>query len=222
MFDEFALSKPRAEGKPPVGAKYMRKRTSKLKKQESRALFVVFVLAAMLNQLLVSAISQAMAQDSALADSADVYAASVAGPSLIEIPNLENDDSLAIQNGGFLKPTCLTANGCGEKEVEQVKEALVQKKINKVTVTAYSSTADQTDSSPFITANGTYVHDGIVATNFLPFGTKVKFPEAYGDKVFIVEDRMAKKNSHKMDIWMPSRSSALEFGVKSLAFEIVE
>lgn len=91
-----------------------------------------------------------------------------------------------------------------------------------VIVTAYSSTPDQTDDSPFITANGTYVGDGIIATNFLPFGTKVKFPEYSGDKIYTVQDRMAKKNSHKIDIWMPSRGAAMNFGVKKLAYEVVE
>ena len=32
-----------------------------------------------------------------------------------------------------------------------------------VVITGYSSTPDQTDSTPFITASGTYVEDGIVA-----------------------------------------------------------
>jgi len=91
-----------------------------------------------------------------------------------------------------------------------------------VTVTAYSSTPDQTDSTPFITANGTYVYDGLVACNFLPFGTKVKFPGYSGDKIFMVEDRMAKKNSHKVDIWMPTRQAALQFGVQQLVMEILE
>jgi hypothetical protein len=62
------------------------------------------------------------------------------------------------------------------------------------TVTAYSSTADQTDSSPFITANGKNVKDGIVACNFLAFGTKVKFPDMYGDKVFTVEEMKLKSS----------------------------
>jgi 3D (Asp-Asp-Asp) domain-containing protein len=90
------------------------------------------------------------------------------------------------------------------------------------TVTAYSSTPDQTDSSPFITANGKHVEDGIVACNFLAFGTKVRFPDMYGDKVFTVEDRMAKKNNHKIDIWFPSRGEAKEFGVQSLKVEILD
>ena len=91
-----------------------------------------------------------------------------------------------------------------------------------VAVTAYSSTADQTDSTPFITASGTNVRDGIVACNFLRFGTKVRFPQLYGDKIFVVEDRMALKNSHKIDIWFTTRNEAKEFGVKYLQVEILE
>lgn len=84
--------------------------------------------------------------------------------------------------------------------------------IKFVTITAYSSTPDQTDSSPFITASNQHVRDGIIASNFLPFHTRVKFPDLFGDKEFIVEDRM--KSNVKVDIWMPDRQSALKFGVK--------
>ena len=77
----------------------------------------------------------------------------------------------------------------------------------KVVLTAYSSTADQTDSTPFITASGSHVRDGIVAANFLAFGTKVKIPEIFGDKVFTVEDRMALKHSDKIDIWFPKSAT---------------
>lgn len=81
-------------------------------------------------------------------------------------------------------------------------------------VTAYSSTVDQCDASPHITAKGTLVRDGIVACNFLPFGSQVMFPELYPGKVFIVEDRMVAYNSHKVDIWFPTRWEAKQFGVK--------
>lgn len=91
-----------------------------------------------------------------------------------------------------------------------------------VTVTAYSSTVDQTDSTPFITASGTDVRDGIIACNFLRFGTRVRFPRVYGDKVFVVEDRMALKNSHKMDIWFETREDAKQFGVQSLQVEVLK
>lgn len=86
------------------------------------------------------------------------------------------------------------------------------KESRKVTITAYSSTPDQTDDTPFITASGKHVKDGIIAANFLPFGTKVKFPALFGDKEFSVEDRM--KSNKKVDIWYPDRQSALKFGVK--------
>lgn len=90
-----------------------------------------------------------------------------------------------------------------------------------VVATAYSSTVDQTDNTPFITASGTYVRDGIVAANFLPFGTVFKMPDIYGDKIFIVEDRMNKRYWHRVDIWFPERQMAKEFGVKQVRIEIV-
>lgn len=91
-----------------------------------------------------------------------------------------------------------------------------------VPVSAYSSTPDQTDDSPFIMASGNHVYDGAVAANFIPLGTKVRFPDLYGDKVFVVEDRMNKRYPYKMDVWMETRSEALKFGVKNLKYEIVE
>ena len=89
-------------------------------------------------------------------------------------------------------------------------------------VTAYSSTPDQTDSTPFITADGTYVHDGIVATNLLPFGTKVQIPSLFGDKIFTVEDRMNQKIKNGMDVWMATRAKALYFGASYANVVIVK
>jgi 3D (Asp-Asp-Asp) domain-containing protein len=90
-----------------------------------------------------------------------------------------------------------------------------------VLTTAYSSTVDQTDDSPFITASGTHVHNGTLACNFLRFGTRVRIPQYYGDKVFIVEDRMAKRFSHKMDIWMETREEAIQFGARTVKVEVL-
>jgi 3D (Asp-Asp-Asp) domain-containing protein len=90
----------------------------------------------------------------------------------------------------------------------------------KVPMTAYSSTPDQTDDTPFITASGTHVRDGIVAANFLPIGTQVKIPEMYGDKIFVVEDRMNARYHYKMDIWMETRQEAMNFGLRYLEVEI--
>lgn len=93
----------------------------------------------------------------------------------------------------------------------------------KVVITAYSSTPDQTDDTPFITASGKSVGDGIAANNMLPFGTKFTIPGLYGDKIFVVQDRMNKRmGNYRFDIWMPDRTSALEFGVKRVEIEVLE
>ncbi|MBL7150234.1 MAG: 3D domain-containing protein [Candidatus Pacebacteria bacterium] len=93
----------------------------------------------------------------------------------------------------------------------------------EVVVTAYSSTVDQTDSDPFITAAGTWVKEGIVANNLLPFGTEIRIPEIYGEKIFVVEDRMSwKKGEYHIDIWFPSYWEALNFGTKKTYIEILE
>lgn len=94
------------------------------------------------------------------------------------------------------------------------------RKVRKVVITAYSSTVDQCDDTPFITANGTRVKDGIVATNLLPFGAKVTFPELYGDKVFTVTDRMHERFSDRFDIWMETREEAIQFGAKYATVEM--
>ena len=101
-------------------------------------------------------------------------------------------------------------------------DAVPSRQLKIVTVTAYSSTVDQTDSDPFITAAGTTVRDGIVATNVLPFGTKIRLPELYGDQIFVVEDRMHPRNGSQIDIWFPERWQALDFGVKRTYIEILE
>lgn len=91
-----------------------------------------------------------------------------------------------------------------------------------VSITAYSSTPDQTDDSPFITANGTYVYDGLVAANFLPFHAKIQIPDYFGDKIFTVEDRMNRRFQNRVDVWFPDRQSALEFGHRVLKIKILE
>ncbi|OHA63415.1 MAG: hypothetical protein A3E07_02380 [Candidatus Wildermuthbacteria bacterium RIFCSPHIGHO2_12_FULL_45_9] len=92
----------------------------------------------------------------------------------------------------------------------------------RVIVTAYSSTPDQTDDTPFITASGKYVRDGIVATNLLPLGTKIQIPSIYGDRIFVVEDRMHPRMTQNIDIWFSSTWEARKFGVKPANIYILE
>ena len=94
------------------------------------------------------------------------------------------------------------------------------KKTMYVTVTAYSSTKDQTDGDPYLTGLGTPVRDGIVAANFLPVGTVVRFPDKFGEKIFVVEDRMHEKYGLQVDIWMSNQEKAKKFGIQYLKMEI--
>ncbi len=93
-------------------------------------------------------------------------------------------------------------------------------------MTAYNSEPGQTDDSPCITANGFNVckhgEEDTIAANFLKFGTKVMIPELFGDRVFVVRDRMNKKHPDRVDIWMVNHSDAMKFGVKVAKIQIIE
>ena len=91
-----------------------------------------------------------------------------------------------------------------------------------MTVTAYSSSPDETDDTPFITAANTRTRDGVVATNAFPFGTKMRIPDHFGDKEFVVEDRMHRRYPNRLDVWFPTKAQALQFGIREAKIEIVE
>jgi len=107
---------------------------------------------------------------------------------------------------------------------EETKEVVIRTSVH--TMTAYNSEPGQTDDSPCITANNFNVCDhGIedtIAANFLKFGTKVKIPELFGDRVFIVRDRMNRRYTSRVDIWMLEKSDALNFGIKTAKIEVIE
>lgn len=85
------------------------------------------------------------------------------------------------------------------------------------TLYAYSSTPDQTNGDPFITASGQRVTDGIVANNCLPFGTEVKI----NNKIYRVQDRMAARyGCASFDVWHPTRQSAIQFGKQTAVVEV--
>ncbi len=124
----------------------------------------------------------------------------------------ENLNNLAIIEGNSLLPMT-PIFGPKPKAVQKIK----------VMVTAYSSTPWETADDPFITAAGTKVREGIVANNLLPFGTKVRIPELFGERIFVVEDRMnSRKGPYCVDIWFPSHGEALNFGAKIAYLEILE
>lgn len=111
-----------------------------------------------------------------------------------------------------------------------------------VIATAYSSDPYQTDSTPCTPAMSRfdlckhYEQTGIadtIATNCLPLGTQVRFPELYGDKVFTVRDRMNERyGCNRIDFWVGSvtpesreiiaeaKAKAKAFGVQRIEMEV--
>lgn len=125
----------------------------------------------------------------------------------------------------FMSAYAMETDNAIEEPVSPAADALPARAIigtRRMTVTAYSSTPEETDDTPFITASGTHVRDGIVATNQLPFGAQVQIPEYFGDKIFIVEDRMHRRKKNNMDIWMSSKEKALRFGITTADIVILE
>ncbi len=134
-----------------------------------------------------------------------------------------SDDDIVITNDSMVKESKMGTEAA--KLATPVTEYRVVS-TSKRTMTAYNSEVGQTDDSPCITANGYNVCKGgvedTVAANFLKFGTKVKIPELYGDRIFVVRDRMNKKHPERVDIWMKNRKDAIQFGRKVTTIQVVE
>jgi len=112
--------------------------------------------------------------------------------------------------------TSLLISACLLYTVPQIKTA--SDEIDAV-VYGYSSTIDQTDLSPFRTASGQMVRDGIAANNCLPFGVKV----VINDRIYEVQDRMSSRyNCNVFDIWFSDRQTAIEFGKQRLKIRIIK
>lgn len=91
------------------------------------------------------------------------------------------------------------------------------KSIGTRVITAYSSSVDECDDTPFITASGDRVRDGIVATNEFPFGTLLLID----GEVYEVRDRTHGRYSYLVDIWKPSKGAAYEWGKQVLEVKIL-
>ncbi len=125
---------------------------------------------------------------------------------VVEFGNAFGVELLA-QNYPLLKDT----------SVSEDKELLIIKTL----ITAYSSSVDETDDTPLITASGTFTRDGVAASNFLPIGARIRIPTIFGPKIFIVEDRMNSIYNDRVDIWLSTKEGALEFGKKVSHIEIL-
>ena len=111
-------------------------------------------------------------------------------------------------------------------QASEKQDATLPVKTMVVDSTAYTSSVDECDADPWITADGYDLRDGgdgVIATNVLPFGTKVRIPALFGDKVFTVHDRMNKRYTYRVDVWMETKSQARKYGLhKNVTIEVVE
>ena len=106
-----------------------------------------------------------------------------------------------------------------------------------VIVTAYSSTVDQTDSTPFLTSTQERVRPGIVAVSRdllsteLPYGTQIRIihieedPYRCGawnvDTILEVQDTMHRRKRNQVDIWVPSRAEAIQWGRCQAVLQVI-
>ena len=105
-------------------------------------------------------------------------------------------------------------------ELVGIKQDLVY----PVKVTGYSSTFDQCDADPFITASNKHVRAGIIAlSRDLLRRYNPDAPFHWGDRIYlegfgelIVEDSMNARYTQRADIWFPDRKSASRWGVRNL------
>lgn len=106
--------------------------------------------------------------------------------------------------------------------------------------TAYTSSPRETDRTPFITATGMRTALGVVAVSrdllrILPYGTKLRlkdlgsvygrgkgrFDALFRGRIFVVADTMHPRMRKRLDIWLPDRTLALQFGRRFLEVEVV-
>lgn len=140
---------------------------------------------------------------------AQAHAASLTDTSIVKTWMMASDDAETEEERVFTIPVL----------PEQKKTLSTM----KTTISAYSSAVNECDDSPFLTADGSVVRDGIVAANMLPLGTKFRIPDYFGDKVFEVRDRMNPRYHNRIDIWVENKKVAFQWGVKrNVTIEIIE
>jgi 3D (Asp-Asp-Asp) domain-containing protein len=94
----------------------------------------------------------------------------------------------------------------------------------KVLATGYTSSVEETDNTPFVTAANTASRPGVIAVSqnllreYTPgapfsFGDRVKI---YGLGDFIVEDCMNPRWTNRVDVWFADREEAIRFGLREV------
>lgn len=101
-----------------------------------------------------------------------------------------------------------------EKPVYQTVETL------HAEISAYTSSEDETDDTPTITANGETTGPGTIACpSRYKFGTLIEIE----DRIYKCNDRMAKRyrDTNHFDIWFETKREALIFGRQKLTVSVI-
>lgn len=147
---------------------------------------------------------------------------------LLTLPErpVEYETAMAVPRMLVAAPVDVASVQYGFPEIEELKPRVMAS--NRAVVTYYESKVGQTDGSPFITASGTHVHLGTVASNCYPIGTKLRLPELasyFGGQeiIFTVEDRMNPRyQCGILDIWLPESPDNKKFGKRVTTVEIID
>lgn len=92
----------------------------------------------------------------------------------------------------------------------------------RVQLTAYNSTPNQTDGTPWKSASGRIMKPGDAACNGLPFGTIFRIPSLFGQYVFTIVDRMAPtKPPNCIDLWTYHVNDAKLLGAHQVTIELL-
>ncbi|MBN2171185.1 MAG: 3D domain-containing protein [Candidatus Krumholzibacteriota bacterium] len=126
--------------------------------------------------------------------------------------------------GGVARPVALSERGTPAWDRVDEWLGLEGRNVYPVTVTGYSSTRDQCDADPLITASNKRVRPGIIAlSRDMLRRYNPEAPFHWGDRVyipgvgeFVVEDSMNARYTRRADIWFPSRTRAAQWGVREL------
>jgi 3D (Asp-Asp-Asp) domain-containing protein len=137
---------------------------------------------------------------------------------------VESDSQPLVPVASLLQATSELQQATGE--LQQAREILgmcfgeavdlAKIRSEPITITAYSSTEDQCNEEPHITASNKPVRIGIIAVSFdimeelgLTFGQRVLIP---GHGLFQIQDRMNRRWHRRVDIWHNDREAARLFG----------
>lgn len=181
-----------------------------------RTPFIRFTLGVIAAMVLISSTPVQAVSAQELAQPVQVIPTTVPAPATIEVPPVAAAKPVPVK---VKKVWNTIASADLETKPEHSSEPAVRTMV--VPTTAYTSDPGETDASPFTTADGSRVRDGIIAANFLKHGTRVRIPEYFGDKVFEVHDRMNARYDQRVDIWMVKKSDAYAWGVRRVKIEIL-